>query len=128
MCPTDGLLKSAVVPSADGRVLYVTGAREDDPSRSDIYGVAVDCDHPVAVTKEPGYKAGIVVDPKGAFLLYGTADANPFAKPAAAGGAAGGRRARRRAGGGRRARGRGGVGQSGSFAVARSQDRRDDRR
>ena len=65
VCPTDGLLKSAVVPSADGRVIYVTGAREDDPSRSDIYGVAVDCDHPVAVTKEPGYKAGIVVDPQG---------------------------------------------------------------
>ena len=65
MCPTDGLLKSAVVPSADGRVVYVTGAREDDPSRSDIYSVAADCDHPVAVTKEPGYKAGIVVDPTG---------------------------------------------------------------
>jgi len=30
VCPTDGLLKSAVVPSSDGRVLYVTGAREDD--------------------------------------------------------------------------------------------------
>ena len=40
VCPTDGLLKSAVVPAADGRVLYVTGAREDDPSRSDIYSVA----------------------------------------------------------------------------------------
>jgi hypothetical protein len=107
VCPTDGLLKSAVVPSADGRVLYVTGAREDDPSRSDIYSVAADCDHPVAVTREPGYKVGVVVDPKGAFLLYGTVAANPFARPveAAAGGApAGGRRG-------------GGAGQSSSFAV-----------
>ncbi len=77
----------------------MTGAREDDPSRSDIYGIAVDCDHPVAVTKEPGYKTGIVVDPKGAYLLYGPTGVNPFAKPAAAaagegsaaaGGAAGG--------------------------------------
>ena len=110
VCPTDGLLKSAVVPSADGRLLYVTGAREDDPSRSDIYSVAVDCDHPVAVTKEPGYKAGVVVDPKGAFLLYGTVAANPFAKPdAAAAAPAGGGR-----GGGR---GAGGFGTSGSFVI-----------
>jgi len=112
VCPTDGLLKSAVVPSADGRLLYVTGAREDDPSRSDIYKVAVDCDHPVAITKEPGYKVGVVVDPRGAVLLYGTAASNPFAKPAdsprgaaPAGGGRGGRR------------GAGGRGQSGSFAV-----------
>jgi len=107
VCPTDGLLKSAVVPSADGRIVYVTGAREDDPSRSDIYGIAVDCDHPVAVTKEPGYKTGIVVDPGGAYLLYGPTGVNPFAKPAA--GAPG-------AGGGRGG-GRGAVGQSGTFAV-----------
>ncbi|HSP92575.1 MAG TPA: M28 family peptidase [Vicinamibacterales bacterium] len=108
VCPTDGLLKSAVVPSADGRIVYVTGAREDDPSRSDIYGIAVDCDHPVAVTKEPGYKAGIVVDPKGAYLLYGPTGVNPFAMPAAAAAAG--------AGGGRGG-GRGAVGQSGTFAV-----------
>jgi Tol biopolymer transport system component len=106
VCPTDGLLKSAVVPSADGRLLYVTGAREDDPSRNDIYSVAVDCDHPVAVTKEPGYKAGVVVDPKGAFLLYGRVAANPFAKPGAAAAAP--------AGGGR---GGGGFGTSGSFVI-----------
>jgi hypothetical protein len=112
VCPTDGLLKSAVVPSADGRLLYVTGAREDDPSRSDIYKVAVDCDHPVAITKEPGYKAGVEVDPKGAVLLYGTAASNPFAKPAdTPGGAVS-------AGGGRGGgRGAGGLGQSGPFAV-----------
>jgi Peptidase family M28/WD40-like Beta Propeller Repeat len=119
VCPTDGLLKSAVVPSADGRLLYVTGAREDDPSRSDIYKVAVDCDHPVAVTKEPGYKVGVVVDPKGAFLLYGTSSANPFARPAAASGdaaqAGGGRGGG--AGGGGRGGGAGGLGQSGSFAI-----------
>jgi hypothetical protein len=121
VCPTDGLLKSAVVPSADGRVIYVTGAREDDPSRSDIYGVAADCDHPVAVTKEPGYKVGIVVDPKGAYLLYGTAVANPFAKPAAAGGgatpAAGGRGGAAAGQGGGGGRAGGGFGQSGSFVV-----------
>jgi hypothetical protein len=123
VCPTDGLLKSTVVPAADGRVLYVSGAREDDPSRSDIYGVAVECDHPVAVTKEPGYKIGVVLDPKGAYLLYGTAAANPFAKPAAAAGeagpAGGGRGGGAGAGGqGRGAgRGAGGLGSSGSFAV-----------
>ena len=114
VCPTDGLLKSAVAPSADGRVIYVTGAWEDDPSRSDIYGVAADCDHPVAVTKEPGYKAGVLVDPKGVFLLYGMTAANPFARPAPAadGAAPGGGR-----GGGRGGRGAGGFGSSGSFAV-----------
>jgi len=116
VCPTDGLLKSAVVPSADGRIVYVTGAREDDPSRSDIYGIAVDCDHPVAVTKEPGYKTGIVVDPKGAYLLYGTTGVNPFAKPAAAGSAGAAGAAGTGAGGGR-VGGRGAVGQSGTFAV-----------
>ena len=110
MCPTDGLLKSAVVPSADGRIVYVTGAREDDPSRSDIYAIAVDCDHPVAVTKEPGYKTGIVVDPKGAYLLYGPTGVNPFAKPAPAAAGAG-------SAGGGRGGGRGAVGQSGAFAV-----------
>jgi hypothetical protein len=112
VCPTDGLLKSAVVPSSDGRLLYVTGAREDDASRSDIYKVAVDCDHPVAITKEPGYKVGVVVDPRGAILLHGTVGTNPFAKPDAASGAA------VPAGGGRGGgRGAGGLGQSGSFSV-----------
>jgi hypothetical protein len=116
VCPTDGLLKSAVVPSADGRLLYVNGAREDDPSRSDIYKVAADCDHPVPITKEPGYKAGVVVDPKGAVLLYGTVDTNPFARPdpAAAGAGPGGGRG---GGPGRRGRGAGELGESGSFAV-----------
>jgi hypothetical protein len=109
VCPTDGFLKSAVVPGADGRVIYMTGAREDDPSRSDIYSVAADCDHPVAVTKEPGYRTGAIADAKGAYLLYGIAAANPFARPASAGlaGAA-------PPGGGR---GAGGFGASGSFGV-----------
>ena len=110
VCPTDGLLKSAVVPSADGRIVYVIGAREDDPSRNDIYGIAVDCDHPVAVTKEPGYKAGLVVDPKGAYLLYGPTGVNPFAKPAAAAAGEG-------SAGGGRGGGRGALGQSGAFAI-----------
>ncbi len=111
VCPTDGLLKAAVVPSADGRILYLTGAREDDSSRSDIYSVAVDCDHPVAVTKEPGYKVGAAVDPKGAYLLYSVVASNPFARPADAGGAV-------PAGGGRgRGRGAGGFGPSASFGV-----------
>jgi len=39
----------------------------------------------VAVTKEPGYKDGVVVDPRGAFLLYQSVTDNPFEKPAAAG-------------------------------------------
>ena len=119
VCPTDGLLKSAVVPAADGRVLYVAGAREDDPSRSDIYRVAADCDHPVAVTKEPGYKDGVVVDPRGAFLLYQSVTDNPFEKPAAGGTARGGAAPGSSGGGqgGRSRRGRGGLEQSPSFAV-----------
>lgn len=112
VCPTDGLLKAAVVPSADGRLLYVTGAREDDASRSDIYKVAVDCDHPVAITKEAGYKSGMIVGPRGAFLLYGIAPSNPFAKPDMTAEGAG------RGGAGRGGgRGGGGLGPSGPFAV-----------
>ena len=112
VCPTDGLLKAAVTPSADGRLLYVMGAREDDPSRSDIYKVAVDCDHPVTITKEAGYKAGMIVGPRGAFLLYGIAASNPFAKPGATPAGAG------RGGAGRGGgRGGGGLGLSGPFAV-----------
>jgi len=124
VCPTDGFLKSAVVPGADGRVIYMTGAREDDPSRSDIYSVAADCDHPVAVTKEPAYRTGAIVDAKGAYLLYGIAAANPFARPASAGLAAaapsgGGRGAGAGPGGpgGGGGRGAGGFGSSGSFGV-----------
>jgi hypothetical protein len=125
VCPTEGLLKSAVVPSADGRLLYVTGAREDDPSRSDIYKVAVDCDHPVAMTKEPGYKTGVLVDPKGGLLLYGTVASNPFAKPAESGGSAAATGSGRSGGAGAGAggpagaggRGRTGFGASGSFAI-----------
>jgi hypothetical protein len=76
----------------------------------------------VALTKEPGYKVGVVVDPKGAFLLYGTVTANPFAKPdAAAAGAApaGGGRGGGAGGQGRGGvgRGAGGFGQSGSFVI-----------
>ena len=110
VCPTDGFLKSAVVPGADGRVIYMTGAREDDPSRSDIYSVAADCDHPVAITKEPGYRTGAIVDAKGAYLLYGISAANPFARPASAGAGPGGP-------GGGGGRGAGGFGAGGSFGV-----------
>jgi len=122
VCPTEGLLKSSVTSSADGRTIYLVGAREDDPSRSDIYAVSVDCDQPVAVTKEPGYKTGVQVDPRGAFILYTPIAANPFARPAPApagapgagggrGGAGGG------AGGAGGGGGRGGGGPIGSFAV-----------
>jgi hypothetical protein len=112
VCPTDGLLKSEVTPSADGRLLYVMGAREDDPSRSDVYKVAVDCDHPVTITREAGYKAGMIVGPRGAFLLYGIAASNPFAKPLTSGSGA------PPGGAGRGGAGRGGrLGPSGPFAV-----------
>jgi dipeptidyl aminopeptidase/acylaminoacyl peptidase len=122
VCPTDGFLKSAVVPSADGRVLYMIGAREDDPSRSDVYSVAADCDHPAAVTKEPGYRTGAIVDARGSYLLYGIAAANPFARPASAGLAAaappgGGRGAGAGGQGGGGGRGAGGFGSGGSFGV-----------
>ena len=105
VCPTDGLLKSALWPSTDGRQIYVVGAREDDSSRSDLYRVAVECDHPVAVTKEPGYKAGLPVEPRGSFWIYAAVTANPFAAPAGTGGAAGAAPA-----GGGRGGGRGGFG------------------
>ena len=122
VCPTDGLLKASVIANSDGRTIYVVGAREDDPSRSDIYSIPVDCGQPVAVTKEPGYKTGVQVDPRGTFILYAPITANPFARPVAtpagAPGAGGGRGG---AGGGAGGAGGGGGrvagGQGGSFAV-----------
>jgi Tol biopolymer transport system component len=122
VCPADGLLKASVIASSDGRTIYVVGAREDDPSRSDIYSIPVDCGQPVAVTKEPGYKTGVQVDPRGTFILYAPMAANPFARPVAisagAPGAGGGRGgAGGGAGGAGGGGGRGAGGQGGSFAV-----------
>jgi hypothetical protein len=42
VCPTDGLLKASVIASSDGRTIYIVGAREDDPSRSDVYAIPAD--------------------------------------------------------------------------------------
>lgn len=101
VCPTDGLLKSAVWPSADGRLLYVLGEREADSSRNDVYSVSVECDHPVQVTREPGYKAAVPVEPKGAFWVYSSIASNPFSPQTAAGaGGTGGGRGGAAGGGG----------------------------
>jgi len=124
ICSTDGLLKASVSASPDGQTIYLLGAREDDPSRSDIYAMPVDCDQPVAVTKEPGYKTGVQVGPRGAFILYAPIMTNPFARPVAtpavppgAGGGRGGAGGGAGGAGGGGGRGPGAGGPGGSFAV-----------
>ena len=121
VCPTEGLSKSSVSASTDGQTIYLVGARENDPSRSDVYAMPVDCGQPVAVTKEPGYKTGFQVDPRGAFMIYAPALANAFARPVAsppgAPGAGGGRGGTGAGAGGGGGRGAGAGGMGGSFAV-----------
>jgi len=59
------------VPAADGRVLYVAGAAEDRPVTSDIYQRRRRLRPPSGRDEGAGIaKDGVVVDPRGAFLLY----------------------------------------------------------
>lgn len=89
----DGLLVASLAWSADGRTLYVVGAREDEPGRSDIY-VASEGAPPVRLTDADGIKVSPIVDPRGQVLVYTvvppTSAANPFRPPQPPSGAAGG--------------------------------------
>ncbi|MEN6312103.1 MAG: M28 family peptidase [Acidobacteriota bacterium] len=86
-----GLLKRAIVFSADGRELYFAGGREADMSSNDIYAVPVDAaaaPGPRALTSGPGYKVVPTAAPGGKYLIYTVTARSPFPRPPAAAGQA----------------------------------------
>jgi hypothetical protein len=98
--PTGGLLKSAPMFAADGHNILFVGSDEKDLARSDIY-LTSDTAAPVRLTTEAGHKSNVVVDPRGAALLYTVTGTAPFRPPVAAGtGGRGGRGGGGGAGGG----------------------------
>jgi hypothetical protein len=111
--PTGGLLKSAPMFAADGHNILFIGSDEKDLARSDIY-LTSDTGAPVRLSSEAGHKSNVVVDPRGASLLYTVTGTAPFRQPAAAG--AGGR-AGRGGGGGAGGGAGGGGGAAGGGAV-----------
>jgi len=107
--PTPGLLKTAPLFTADGRVIFI-GSETSDLARSDIY-LSSDGAAPVRLTDQPGHKGNVQVDASGAALVYAVTGTAPFRQPAAPGAARGGGAAGGRGGGGAGGgRGAGGAG------------------
>src|SRR5262249_42953558 len=84
--PTPDLLKSGLVFSADGRVLYFLGATEGDPNRTDVYQISELAPKPVIVASVGGLKGAPIVDPAGHALLYIVPAQSPLRRPAESGG------------------------------------------
>jgi Tol biopolymer transport system component len=78
----EGLLKSSLVFSADGRELYFVGAKEDDAASNDIYGLS-EKGTVRAVTSGTGFKTNPVAVPSGKYFLYIIPTQTPFPKPQA---------------------------------------------
>jgi len=77
---TEGLLKSGLAFSADGKEIYFTGAKETEGTLNKIYAVS-----PItnvrAITSGPGYKTNPMTVPGGLYLIYTPANTTPFPKP-----------------------------------------------
>ena len=73
-----GLQKTSLAWSGDGESLLFIGGDPADASRSDVYRVK-EAAAPVVLTDQPGHKTGVLVDPRGAALVYMTASGSPFA-------------------------------------------------
>lgn len=84
---TEGLLKSALVFSADGREVYFLGAKATEPTSSDIYAVS-ETGVPRALTAGSGFKTSPMVVLGGKYLIYTITDQNPFPRPLQSGKAA----------------------------------------
>ncbi|MBM3789594.1 MAG: M28 family peptidase [Acidobacteria bacterium] len=78
-----GLLKGELAFSSDGKLVYFTGAKEDEAETSDIYAAST-LEPPRAVTSGLGFKAGPLAVPGGSFLIYTVAPLTPFPRGAAA--------------------------------------------
>jgi len=77
----DGLLKSTLASSADGREVYFVGAREADTASNEIYAVSQTAG-PRSLTSGPGFKTNPIVVPGGKYLIYSVPAQTPFPKPA----------------------------------------------
>jgi Tol biopolymer transport system component len=72
-----GLLKASVTFSADGATVYIVGARESEPTSSDLYALSEN-GAPRALTSGPGFKTSPEVVPGGKFIIYTLAGQSPF--------------------------------------------------
>ena len=79
----EGWLKGTIAFSADGREVYLVGAKEADTASNEIYAVSQTA-VPRPLTSGPGFKTNPVVVPGGKYLIYTMAAQTPFPKPAAA--------------------------------------------
>ncbi|MDP2916286.1 MAG: M28 family peptidase [Candidatus Aminicenantes bacterium] len=76
----EGLLKSALAFSADGKEIYFVGAKEADPASNEIYSVS-STGTVRPLTSGPGFKTNPVVVPGGKYLIYAIAAQTPFPRP-----------------------------------------------
>jgi hypothetical protein len=77
---TQGLLKTGLVFGPDGSTIYFLGGREGEDDRNDIYSVTAAL-APTRLGDAPGLKSAPIIDPSGTFLLYTSANQNPFRRP-----------------------------------------------
>lgn len=77
---TQGLLKTGLIFGPDGRTVYFLGGRDGEDDRNDIYSVAAALT-PTRLTEAAGLKGAPVIDPSGSFLVYASANQNPFRRP-----------------------------------------------
>jgi Tol biopolymer transport system component len=73
-----GVLKSALTWHPNGQTLYFIGAREGDESRTDVYAIGLSSKEPKAITSEPGFKTGPVVNAAGTALMYSIPTQSPL--------------------------------------------------
>jgi hypothetical protein len=78
----EGLLKSTLAFSADGKEIYFVGAREADMTANEIYSVPVHGGEARPLTSGPGFKTNPVAVPGGKYLIYTVAASTPFPTPA----------------------------------------------
>jgi Tol biopolymer transport system component len=68
--PDGGLQKRALAFSADGRDIYVVGAKPGETGTSDIYALADAGGSLRQLTTGPGMKGGVLAVPGGRYLIY----------------------------------------------------------
>jgi len=79
---TEGLLKSGLAFSSDGKEIYFTGAKTTDEASNEIYAVSA-AGGVRAVSACPGFKTNPTAVPGGKYILVSPAAESPFPKPAA---------------------------------------------
>ena len=104
----EGLYKSGLAFSADGRELYLAGGRETDTASSEIYALS-EGGKPRALTSGPGFKTNPIAIAGGKYLIFSISTQSPFPRSdsAQAGGRQGGPPSGGRGGGGGRGTGGG---------------------